>query len=132
MNRAFLYKKYKVSTPGLLDPNEGDNDLSWMLDEAIGVMEKKFSDSSIEELLIELVGVFREGNPNHIELAGLFGFQEIETKSEEAIRIKTLHNTRRTNKDLPKVELSILMVRSFCRWKLRIISQLKIDGRCKT
>ena len=108
MNRQFLYKKYKVHTLGLLDDSDSNNDLaSWFLYDARGVMIKKFSDSSIEELLIELVGVFREGNPNHTELAGLFGFQEIETKSEEAIEINTLHNTRRTNKDIPKVEISI-------------------------
>ena len=107
MNRQFLYKKYKASTPGILDDSESNNDLaSWFLDEARGVMIEKFSDSSIEELLIELVGVFREGNPNHAELAGLFGFQKIETKSEEAIKISILHHTRRTNKDLPKVEIS--------------------------
>jgi hypothetical protein len=108
MNRQFLYTKPKVSTPGLLDDSGDNNDLaSWFLDEAIGVMIKKFSDSSIEELLIELVGIFREGNPNHAELAGLFGFQKLETKSEEAIEISILHTTRRTNKDIPKVELSL-------------------------
>jgi hypothetical protein len=108
MNRPFLYKKPKARTrPGLLDDSESNNDLaSWFLDEARGVMIEKFSDSSIEELLIELVSIFREGNPNHAELVGLFGFQEIETKYEEAIRIRTLHNTERTNKDLPKVEIS--------------------------
>jgi hypothetical protein len=108
MNRPFLYKKPKVSTPGLLDDSDSNNDLaSWFLDEARGVMIKKFSDSSIEELLIELVGVFREGNPNHAELVGLFGFQKIETRYEEAMEICTLHTTRRTSKDIPKVELSI-------------------------
>jgi hypothetical protein len=108
MNRPFLYKKPRVITPGILDDSGSNNDLaSWFLDEAIGVMIKKFSDSSIEELLIELVGIFREGNPNHIELVGLFGFQEIETKSEEAIKIDTLYNTRRTNKDIPKVEIYV-------------------------
>ena len=70
-------------------------------------MAKKFSDSSIEELLIELVGIFREGNPNHAVLAGLFGFQKIKIKSEEAMDIKTLHHTRRTNKDIPKVEIYV-------------------------
>ena len=106
MNRPFLYTKPKVITPGILDDSGSNNDLaSWFLDEARGVMIKKFSDSSIEELLIELVGIFREGNPNHIVLTGLFGFQEIETKYEEAMEIDTLHNTRRTNKDLPKVEI---------------------------
>ena len=108
MNRQFLYKKPKVGTPGLLDDSESNNDLaSWFLDEARGVMIEKFSDSSIEELLIELVGIFREGNPNHAVLAGLFGFQKIESKYEEKMEICTLHNTGRTNKDLPKVELSI-------------------------
>jgi hypothetical protein len=63
MNRPFLYKKPKVrARPGLLDDSESNNDLaSWFLDEARGVMIKRFSDSSIEELLIELVGIFREG-----------------------------------------------------------------------
>jgi hypothetical protein len=108
MNRPFLYKKPKAPTPiGFLDDSESNNDLaSWFLDEAIGVMIQKFSDSSIEELLIELVGIFREGNPNHIELASLFGFQTTETKYEEAIKIAILHHTRRTNKDIPKVEIS--------------------------
>ena len=106
MNRPFLYKKPKISTPGILDCSDSNNDLaSWFLDEARRVMIEKFSDSSIEELLIELVGIFREGNPNHAVLAGLFGFQKLETKSEEAIKISILHNTGRTNKDIPKVEI---------------------------
>ena len=106
MNRPFLYKKPRVINPGLLDDSGDNNDLaSWFLDDARRVMAKKFSDSSIEELLIELVGIFREGNPNHAVLAGLFGFQKIETRYEEAMEICTLHTTRRTNKDIPKVEI---------------------------
>lgn len=107
LNNKFLYSKPSVI--GVLDSCTDEfNDIgSWLFDDSPGLLRKKFRESSLNELVIELVTIFREGNPNYQELAGLFGFVKIEKVELEEIEIWNLRNIERVDEDIIRIELHI-------------------------
>lgn len=58
-------------------------------------------------MIIELVEIFREGNPNYKKLAVLFGFVEIEEGEQEERIIWKLQKIERKDDDLTKVVMHI-------------------------
>ncbi|SFJ17770.1 hypothetical protein [Thermoflavimicrobium dichotomicum] len=103
MNRKFLYKKPWI--PGVIDDSD-NNDLSWMeeWDDSPDLLKRKFTESSLDELMIELVDIFKEGNPGYTTLAGLFGFG---FKFDEEKKIFSIREVERTNKDIIRVEMHL-------------------------
>jgi len=103
LNRDFLYESFK-STIGILDDH---NQIDWFLDNSREGLIKKFRGCSIDELVIELVYIFRKGNPNCTELPALFGFDEMEEREiiEGNIKILNIYKIKRINKDISKIEI---------------------------
>lgn len=107
MNKKFLYKKPSII--GVLDDSDNEfYDLgSWFLDDSWSLLKKRFRESPIDELVIELVDIFREGNPNYQELAVLFGYGNMEENNEEKIMRWSLREIDRMNQDIIKVEMHV-------------------------
>lgn len=107
MNKKFLYSKPSII--GVLDSgNDEFNDIgSWLFDDSPALLRKKFREDSLDELVIELIDIFREGNPNYQELAGLFGLVKIEEDEQEGLKIWNVRNIERLAGDLNKIEMHI-------------------------
>lgn len=107
MNKNFLYSKPSII--GVLDSgNDEFNDIgSWLFDDSPALLRKKFREDSLDELVMELIDIFREGNPNYQELAGLFGLVKIEEDEQEGLKIWNVRNIERLAGDLKKIEMHI-------------------------
>ncbi|KQY94719.1 MULTISPECIES: hypothetical protein [Paenibacillus] len=107
MNKKFLYSKPIII--GVLDSgNDQFNDIgSWLFDDSPTLLRKKFREDSLDELVMELINIFREGNPNYQELAGLFGLVKIEEDEQEGLKICKVRNIERLSGDLNKIEMHI-------------------------
>lgn len=88
--------------------NDEFNDIgSWLFDDSPALLRKKFREDSLDELVMELIDIFREGNPNYQELAGLFGLVKIEEDEQEGLKIWNVRNIERLAGDLKKIEMHI-------------------------
>jgi hypothetical protein len=88
--------------------NDEFNDIgSWLFDDSPALLRKKFREDSLDELVMELIDIFREGNPNYQELAGLFGLVKIEEDEQEGLKIWNVRNIERLAGDLNKIEMHI-------------------------
>ncbi|MEK5321071.1 hypothetical protein NSS94_17690 [Paenibacillus sp. FSL L8-0644] len=107
MNKKFLYTKPSII--GVLDSgNDSFNDIgSWLFDDSPDLLRKKFREDSLDELVKELIEIFREGNPNYQELAGLFGLVKIEEVEQGGVKVWSLRNIERLAGDLTKIEMHI-------------------------
>jgi hypothetical protein len=65
MNREFLYKKPWI--PNTIDDScASENPVQcWLEDDSQGVLMRKFEECSFDELIIELVDIFKGGNPSY-------------------------------------------------------------------
>ncbi|KJD38594.1 hypothetical protein QD46_18190 [Paenibacillus polymyxa] len=107
MNKKFLYTKPSII--GVLDSgNDSFNDIgSWLFDDSPDLLRKKFREDSLDELVKEIIEIFREGNPNYQELASLFGMVKIEEVEQKGIKVWNLRNIERLTDDLTKIEMHI-------------------------
>jgi len=105
LNKNFLYSKPSII--GVLDSdNDEFNDIaSWLFDDSPEVMRKKFREDSLDELITEIIDIFRGGNPNFQELAGLFGTVKIEEGQQEGFKIWKVRNIERPAGDLNQIEM---------------------------
>jgi len=109
MNKKFLYKKMSAHTVGFLDDSDND-DVSWMFDDSL-VLEKKLKESPIDELIIELIDIFKEGNPNASKLIASFGFSyndgDCKANVQGNMIIRKYNKIKRINKDIVSIEMHI-------------------------
>lgn len=106
MNKSYLYSKPSII--GVLESrDEFDSIGSWFDDNTPELLRKKIYESPLDEMIIELVEIFREGNPNYKKLAVLFGFVEIEEGEQEERIIWKLQKIERKDDDLTKVVMHI-------------------------
>ncbi|WP_438496267.1 hypothetical protein [Paenibacillus sp. IHBB 3054] len=94
MNKSYLYTKPSVI--GVLESRgeEFDSIGSWLDDDTPELLRKKIYESPLDEMIIDLVDIFREGDPNYKKLAVLFGFVEIEEEEQEGKIIWKLQKNR--------------------------------------
>lgn len=113
MKKEFLYKK--VRAIGDIDDSGDTGVASWFTDNSWGELKKTLSESCLEDLIINLIGIFREGNPNYkemvIQLEVPFnrrkqGHEIIEIQQENRI-VWVLNEIDRVNKDIVRVEIHI-------------------------
>ncbi|MBU5353357.1 hypothetical protein ACN9MH_05060 [Paenibacillus silvae] len=101
MNREFLYTR--PYTPGEIDDTPVDLD-SWFLDDSREKMEEKLRGSSLSDVLIELIDIFQENEPNYQVLLGLFGDKIIKETREGKV-LYGLEEIQRP--DMNKIEIEI-------------------------
>jgi hypothetical protein len=88
--------------------NDSFNDIgSWLFDDSPDLLRKKFREDSLDELVKEIIEIFREGNPNYQELASLFGMVKIEEVEQKGIKVWNLRNIERLTDDVTKIEMHI-------------------------
>ncbi|WP_459480005.1 hypothetical protein [Clostridium saccharoperbutylacetonicum] len=103
MDKKFLYKKaYPL---GVIDDTEEDELSSWFLDDSRDVLEKKFRECDFNDLIIELIDIFRGGSPNYIQLSILFGFESTEEISFNNTTKISFYKIKRS--DIDKIEMDI-------------------------
>ncbi|SFJ55431.1 hypothetical protein [Thermoflavimicrobium dichotomicum] len=104
MNREFLYKKPWI--PNFIDDRyASENPIqSWLEDDSQGLLMRKFEECSLDELILELVDIFKRGNPSYDVLAALFG-SYLEFNEEK--KIFSVHKIERTNEDIIRVEMHV-------------------------
>jgi len=87
--------------------NEFNEIGAWLFDDAPAVLRKKIRKDSFDEVVLELIDIFRGGNPNYQELAGLFGLVKIEEIEQEGLKVWCLRNIERLAGDINKIEMYI-------------------------
>jgi len=103
MDKKFLYKKaYPL---GVIDDTGEDELSSWFLDDSRDVLEKKFRECDFNDLIIELIDIFRGGSPNYIQLSILFGFESTEEISLNNTTKISFYKIKRS--DIDKIEMDI-------------------------
>lgn len=105
MNKKFLYRKaYPIGILNDEDDYDGDRLLFWT-DNSQEILSKKLRECTLDELIIELIDIFRDGDTNYSTLACLLGFQNCENNKQEQYIKKSFYQTRRS--DLVKFQMDI-------------------------
>lgn len=103
MNKDFLYTKPYV--PGIIDDTPVDLE-SWFLDDSRERMEEKLRNISLNELIIELINIFKDGDPNYQVLLGLLGEKVVKEAREDSI-VFCLGDILRSDDDIKRIEIEI-------------------------
>ncbi|MEK4272531.1 hypothetical protein [Paenibacillus sp. FSL R7-0026] len=101
MNKDFLYTKPYV--PGIIDDTPVDLE-SWFLDDSRERMEEKLRNISLNDLIIELINIFKDGDPNYQVLLGLLGEKVVKEAREDKI-IYCLGDILRADDDINRIEI---------------------------
>ncbi|MEK4074946.1 hypothetical protein [Paenibacillus amylolyticus] len=103
MNKEFLYTKPYV--PGIIDDTPVDLE-SWFLDDSRERMEEKLRNISLNDLIIELINIFKDGDPNYQVLLGLLGEKVVKEDREDKI-VYCLGDILRADDDIKRIEIEI-------------------------
>ncbi|MEO2215146.1 hypothetical protein ABGV40_30175 [Paenibacillus amylolyticus] len=103
MNKDFLYTKPYV--PGIIDDTPVDLE-SWFLDDSRERMEEKLRNISLNDLIIELINIFKDGDPNYQVLLGLLGEKVVKEDREDKI-VYCLGDILRADDDIKRIEIEI-------------------------
>ncbi|MET1171700.1 hypothetical protein [Paenibacillus amylolyticus] len=101
MNKDFLYTKPYV--PGIIDDTPVDLE-SWFLDDSRERMEEKLRNISLNDLIIELINIFKDGDPNYQVLLGLLGEKVVKEAREDKI-VYCLGDILRADDDIKRIEI---------------------------
>jgi hypothetical protein len=103
MNKDFLYTKPYV--PGMIDDTPVDLE-SWFIDDSRERMEERLRSISLNDLIIELINIFKDGEPNYQVLLGLLGEKVVkETRGESTVYC--LGDILRSEDDIKRIEIEI-------------------------
>ncbi|MDN8591631.1 hypothetical protein Q0V21_22975 [Paenibacillus sp. 11B] len=103
MNKDFLYTKPYV--PGMIDDTPVDLE-SWFIDDSRERMEERLRSISLNDLIIELINIFKDGEPNYQVLLGLLGEKVVkETRGESTVYC--LGDILRSKDDIKRIEIEI-------------------------
>ena len=103
MNKDFLYTKPYV--PGIIDDTPVDLE-SWFLDDSRERMEEKLKNIPLNDLIIELINIFKDGDPNYQVLLGLLGEKVVKEDREDKI-VYCLGDILRADDDIKRIEIEI-------------------------
>ncbi|PIH59297.1 hypothetical protein [Paenibacillus sp. LK1] len=103
MNKDFLYTKPYVL--GVIDDTLVDLE-SWFLDDSRERMEEKLRNISLNDLIIELINIFKDGDPNYQVLLGLLGEKVVKEAREDKI-VYCLADILRADDDIQRIEIEI-------------------------
>lgn len=103
MNKDFLYTKPYVL--GVIDDTPVDLE-SWLLDDSREMMEEKLRNISLNDLIIELINIFKDGDPNYQVLLGLLGEKVVKEIRGEKI-VYCLGDILRADDDIRRIEIEI-------------------------
>ncbi|SDD08597.1 hypothetical protein SAMN05428987_4108 [Paenibacillus sp. CF095] len=103
MNKDFLYTKPYV--PGIIDDTPVDLE-SWFLDDSRERMEEKLRNISLNDLIIELINIFKDGDPNYQVLLGLLG-EKVGKEDREDKIVYCLGDILRADDDIKRIEIEI-------------------------
>ncbi|MDR9743821.1 hypothetical protein P4H27_05290 [Paenibacillus taichungensis] len=103
MNKDFLYTKPYV--PGIIDDTPVDLE-SWFLDDSRERMEEKLRNIPLNDLIIELINIFKDGDPNYQVLLGLLGEKVVKEAREDKI-VYCLADILRADDDIQRIEIEI-------------------------
>ncbi|UPK44900.1 hypothetical protein [Paenibacillus pabuli] len=99
----FLYTKPYV--PGVIDDTPVDLE-SWFIDDSRERMEERLRSISLNDLIIELINIFNDGEPNYQVLLGLLGEKVVkEVRGEKTVY--SLGGILRSEDDIKRVEIEI-------------------------
>lgn len=101
MNKDFLYTKPYV--PGIIEDTPVDLE-SWFLDDSRERMEEKLRNISLNELIIELINIFKDGDPNYQVLLGLLGNKVIKEAREDNI-VYCIGDILSSDDDIKRIEI---------------------------
>lgn len=112
MNKKLLYRKvYPIGVLNDEDDYDGDRLAFWMEDDSQDKLSKKFRECPIDDLIIELIDIFRGGYPNYGSLVNLFGFSQNEGECnayiDGKIIIKKYVGIQRIVKDIASIHMHI-------------------------
>ncbi|MFS0858162.1 hypothetical protein [Paenibacillus taichungensis] len=103
MNKDFFYTKPYV--PGIIDDTPVDLE-SWFLDDSRERMEEKLRNIPLNDLIIELINIFKDGDPNYQVLLGLLGEKVVKEAREDKI-VYCLADILRADDDIQRIEIEI-------------------------
>lgn len=85
---------YEQSQPGIIDTSSVSTNWFTFIDHEWNELQKAFFEKPLDSLVIDLVSIFRKGNPNYINLGSLFGTE----KKKIELNDKTIYCVNQVNR----------------------------------
>lgn len=95
---------YEESKPGMIDTSSVSPNWFTFIDHEWEALQKDFFEKPLDGLLVDLVSIFRKGNPNYINLGSLFGFEKKRVDDKNKI-IYSVNQVNRKANDIAKVTM---------------------------
>ncbi|AIQ11298.1 hypothetical protein [Paenibacillus durus] len=95
---------YEQSKPGVIDTSAVSPNWFTFIDHEWNALQRDFFEKSFDSLVVDLVSIFRKGNPNYINLGSLFGSEKKKEDDNEKI-IYSINQVNRKDNDITKVEM---------------------------
>lgn len=101
MNTEFLYTKPYVC--GIIDDTVVELE-SWFLDDSRDKMEQELRSISLTDLIIKLINIFKDGEPNYQVLLSLLG-RKMDKEVQENKNVYSLREVLRSDEDIKRIEI---------------------------
>ncbi|OMD48340.1 hypothetical protein BSK56_11190 [Paenibacillus borealis] len=95
---------YERSKPGMIDTSAVSPIWFTFTDHEWEALQKDFFEKPLDGLLVDLVSIFRKGNPNYINLGSLFGIEKKRVDDKNKI-IYTVNQVNRKENDITNVTM---------------------------
>lgn len=95
---------YRQSIPGVIDNSAISPDWFTFIDHEWNALQKEFYEKSFNNLVVDLVSIFRKGNPNYINLGSLFGSKNMKEDNNKNITY-SINQVERKDNDITKVTM---------------------------
>lgn len=95
---------YEQSKPGMIDTSSLSPNWFTFIDHEWDALQKDFFEKPLDGLLVDLVLIFRKGNPNYINLGSLFGIEKKRVEDKKKI-IYSVNQVNRKGNDITNVTM---------------------------
>jgi hypothetical protein len=95
---------YEESKPGMIDTSSVSPNWFTFIDHEWDSLKVQFFEKPLDELLVDIVSIFRKGNPNYINLGSLFGIEKKRVEEKDKI-IYSVNQVNRKENDITSVKM---------------------------
>lgn len=95
---------FEEAKPGMIDTSSVSTNWFTFIDHEWEALQQDFFEKPLDDLLVDLVSIFRKGNPNYINLGSLFGTEKKKVDEQNKI-VYSVNQVNRRENDIAKVTM---------------------------